>query len=179
MILPTILVLAGLFSLFLLLYVVRGRRGGENTSDLVAEIRPLDLEAFGNLTDANEEQFLRNNLSREEFRAVQRARLRAAVDYVVVITHNATVLARWGEAAGRSQDPHIAQEGRKLVDNAARLRLYSLLYLAKLYATIMLPGASLSLGPLVDNYQRLKSIAGHLALLQQPRQASQLSAMLG
>jgi len=175
MILAIILVLAALLSLLLLFYFVRGARGaGQNVEDMVALIRPLDLDAFRNLTAADEEKFLRDNLSRREFRMLQRERLRAAADYIAITAHNATVLLRMGEMAAGSTDPHVATEGRNLVDNAARLRIYSVLYLVKLRAAIMLPEASLSLGPLVDNYQRIKGIAAHLTLVQQPKLASRL-----
>lgn len=179
MMLPFILVLAALISLLVLFYVARGQsRSVRNVEDLVAQIRPVDMDAFRNLTDPDEEQFLRVCLPRGEFRAVQRERLRAAAEYVGTTAYNSTVLLRLGEAALRSPDSQVAAAGRNLVNTALRLRLYALLCLVKLHVTIVLPEASLSLGGLVDNYQRLRGMAAHLALIQQPRHASQVTAIL-
>lgn len=179
MILPTILVAFALISLLVIFYVARGQsRAVRNADDLVAQIRPVDMEAFRNLTDPEEERFLRDCLSQQEFRVIQRERLRAAVEYVGATAYNSTVLLRLGEGALRSSDPQVAAAGRKLMDTALRLRLYALLCLVKLRVTIILPDAPLSLGGLVDNYQRLRGMAAQLALIQQPRHASQVSAVL-
>jgi hypothetical protein len=179
MILPFILVAIALISLLVIFYVARGQsRAVRSVDDLADQIRPVDMEAFRNLTDPDEERFLRDCLSREEFRVVHRERLRAAVEYVGTTAYNSTVLLRMGEGALRSSDPQVAAAGRNLVDTALRLRLYALLCMAKLHVTIILPNVPLSLGGLVDNYQRLRGMATQLALIQQPRHASQVSAIL-
>lgn len=179
MMLPFILVSAALISLLVIFYVARGQsRAVRNVDDLVGQIRAVDMAAFRNLTDPDEERFLRDCLSREEFRVIQRERMRAAVEYVGTTAYNSTVLLRLGEGALRSSDPQVAAAGRKLVDTALRLRLYALLCMAKLHLAIILPDVQLSLGGLVDNYQRLRGMAAQLALIQQPRHASQVSAIL-
>lgn len=179
MILSITLIFVALVILLLLLYV----EGGQNSSvnrleDLAGRTRPVDLEAFRNLVDPREEDFLRAILLPREFRAIQRERLRAVLEYIQNTAHNAAFLLRLGEAATRSADPHIAQAGRQLIDSALRLRVYALLSQAVLYVRVVFPGTRLSYGKLADNYQHLRALARQLALMQHPAQAPRLSAWL-
>jgi hypothetical protein len=179
MILSFTLIFVALAILLLLLYL----EGGPNSSvnrleDLAGRTRPVDLEAFRNLVDPREEDFLRAHLLPRQFRAVHRARMRAALEYVQNTAHNAAFLLRVGEAATRSADPRIAQAGTQLVDSALRLRAYALLSGAKLYARMMFPKRRLAFGKLADNYQDLSALASQLALMQHPTQAARLSALL-
>jgi hypothetical protein len=179
MILPFMLVAASLAGLLLLLRAARG--GGVSVNqfdDLAGRTRPVDLDAFRNLVDPQEEEFLRECLSRREFRLVQKERLQAATEYVAKTAYNAAVLLRLGEAAMRNPDPKVAAAGRRLVETSVRLRIYALLCAAKLRVRIALPGVPLSVGRLVDSYQRLSGIATQLAVAQRPRYVSRLSAIL-
>jgi hypothetical protein len=154
------LVLISLMAL-VLMYAVRGKTSPvAEWDDLIGHTRPVDIDAFRNLIDPAEEDFLRRNLPTGEFRVIQRERLRAAVEYVSCAAHNAAVLVRLGEAARASSDPKIAQAGRQLLDSALRLRLYALLSMIRLYLGIAFPGAHLSAGSLADNYQHLSTLAG-------------------
>ena len=150
----------------------------KGVEDLAGRTRPVDLEAFRNLVDASEENFLRASLSRREFRAMQRERTRAAVEYIRNTTHNAGCLLRLGEAASRSADPRIAEAGRRLIDSALRLRAYALLSNTLLYVRLAFPESRLSHRKLADNYQHLSILAGQLALMQYPTQATRLSTLL-
>jgi hypothetical protein len=104
----------------------------------------VDLEAFRNLVNPKEEDFLRDSLLPREFRAVQRDRMRAALSYIHNTAYNAKFLLRVGAAAARSPDPRIAQAGRQLTDQALRLRAYALLSSAKLWMRIAFPQARAS-----------------------------------
>lgn len=178
MILTFVLVLLSLIAL-LLMYAVRGKASPvAELDDLVGRTRPVDIDAFRNLIDPAEEDFLRENLPPREFRAIQRERLRAAVEYVSCAAHNAAILVGLGEAARLSSDPKIAEAGQQLLDSALRLRLYALLSIIRLYLGIVLPGGHLSAGRLVDNYQHLGSLAGQLVFMQHPARASRLPAIL-
>jgi hypothetical protein len=179
MILSFTLVVAALAILLLLLYVEGGRSASvTGLEDLAGCIRPVDLVAFRNLTDPEEEKFLRANLLPDEFRAIQRERIQAAMDYIRNTAHNAAFLLRLGETAARSTDPRIALAGRQLVDSALRLRAYALLSIAKLYVRKALPEARLSYDQLADKYQHLSGLASQLALIQHPTQAARFSALL-
>jgi hypothetical protein len=179
MILSFTLIFVALAILLLLLYVEGGQNSTVNQlEDLAGRTRPVDLEAFRNLVDPREEDFLRANLLPRQFRSVQRERLRAAREYIWNTAHNAAFLLRLGEAATRSPDPRIAQAGKQLIQSALRLRAYSLLSCAKLYLRMVFPEARLSYGELADSYQHLSVLASQLALIQHPTQAARLSALL-
>jgi hypothetical protein len=179
MILAFFLVGVSLLGLVILLLAVRGRSTAvSDLEDLVGRTRPVDLEAFRNLIDPAEEEFLRAKLPPRDFRAVQRERLRAAVDYVQSASHNAAILLRLGEAAARSADPSVAAAGQQMIDRAIRLRLYALLSTVKLYIGVALPGARLSTGRLVESYQQLSGLASQLALMQHPARAARFSSVL-
>jgi hypothetical protein len=177
MILSFTLIFVALAILLLLLYL----EGGHNASrldELAGRTRPVDLEAFRNLVDPGEEDFLYTSLLPRQFRAVQRERMRAALEYVQNAAHNAAFLLRMGEAATQNADPRIAQAGRQLIDSALRLRAYALLSAGKLYVRMVFPEARLSYGRLADKYQHLSALASQLTLMQHPTQAARLSTLL-
>jgi hypothetical protein len=138
----------------------------------------VDLAAFRNLVDPAEESYLRENLSRPQFRAIQRQRLQAALEYVRRTAHNASLLLRAGEAALRSEDPEIAMAGRELVNHALLLGIRAKLAVPLLYARIALPGAHISVGRVIDVYQRLTEDAVRLARLQNPAYAARITAAI-
>ncbi|MBA3915755.1 MAG: hypothetical protein H0X25_18260 [Acidobacteriales bacterium] len=179
MTIPLLLIVLSILSLVWLLRFARGRASAIiKSEELDGRTRPVDLEAFRNLVDPDEERFLRSRLSGSDFRRVQRERLRAAVEYISGAAENAAVLLRLGEAAAAHPDPNIAAAGAQLIDNALRLRLYALFAVSKLYVRIVIPGANLSPGSLADQYQNLSGIAGRLAVLQNPVRVSRVTASL-
>ena len=120
-----------------------GRVRGE--ADLMEQLRPLDLAAFRNLVDPQEEDYLRENLGPADFRRVQRARLSAAAAYVRQAAHNAGLLLRLGEAARDSSNAAVAQAGVALSEQALQLRMAAVMALLHIGAAWMWPGASLAL----------------------------------
>jgi hypothetical protein len=179
MILSLTLVAFALAVLLLLLYLESGHNAPVlGVDELAGHTRPVDIEAFRNLMDPGEDEFLRANLRPQDFRAIQKARTRSALDYIRKATHNAAYLTRVGEAAARSADPRVAQAGNELVDRALRLRAYSLLAIAQMYIRLALPTVQFSYSKLVDNYQHLSHLAGQVALMEQPAHAAKLSAPL-
>lgn len=177
----TVLIL-GLFALVMmavLLHAVRGQSGSvHNLQELEGCTRPVDLEAFRNLTDPREEQYLREQLAPAEFRAVQRERLRAAVGYVRRAAHNASLLLRVGEAARRSSDTEIVKAADELVASALRLRIYALLAVGLLHARILFPQARWDFGQVAGDYQGLRERVARLSRLQLPAQAGRIAAVL-
>jgi hypothetical protein len=171
-----ILVLLGLVALLFMVRIAKGRGSTmASTADLIGSIRPVDVNAFRNLIDPAEEEFLRTNLSPPEFRKVQRERLRAAMEYVLCAARNAAVLVRMGEAARRSPEPSIAEAGERLVDSAIRLRLYSFQAMLKLWLGILLPGAHISTGPVAERYERMTGLVVLLGRLQSPHRGASLA----
>jgi len=143
MILSFTLIFVALAILLLLLYLEGGHNSSTNRlEDLTGRTRPVDLEAFRNVVDPGEEDFLRANLLPRQFRAVQRERMRAALEYVQNAAHNADFLLGVGEAATRSPDPRVAQAGRQLIDSALRLRAYALIFLRQASPAHRIPPSS-------------------------------------
>ena len=61
-------------------------------ASLAARIQPIDVEAFRNLIDPAEDEYLRRRLTAGEFRRVRRQRLHAMAAYVQTAGRNAAVL---------------------------------------------------------------------------------------
>ncbi len=83
-----------------------------------------------------------------------------------------------GQAARRSPDPRVADAARQLVDDATRLRLFSLIATSKLYVRIAFPGTALEPAGIVDSYQTMSHRAALLGRLQNPATAALLSKAL-
>jgi hypothetical protein len=174
-----ILVLCAAFALVFFLFRMKGYGTAlVDEATLASRLQSVDLDAFRNLIDPDEEEFLRSNLPPAEFRPIRRQRLRAAVDYVAGVSQNAAVLLQLGLAARLSADPRVADAGRQLVDDAVRLRLYSLVAVAKLYTRIVVPGNVLEPAGLVDGYQSMSHRAALLGRLQNPAQGGLLTRAL-
>src|ERR1700680_4628522 len=141
-----ILVLVAFLALgFFIIRLVRGRASTPEIVENPAEhIRSVDIEAFRNLVDPEEEEFLRGSLPPAEFRRIQRERLRAAVEYLSCAAQNAAILLRLADAGRHSSDPATAEAAEKLVDNAIRLRLYASLAIPRLYLGMILPGVPMA-----------------------------------
>lgn len=158
-------------ALALVVFFLSIRRPGNHPLDeveLATRISAVDLEAFQNLVDPREEEFLRENLAAADFRAVQRERLKAALDYVGALSQNGALLLQLGQAAKASADPRVAEAGQHIVDNAVRLRLYALRVRARLYIKIALPTAKLEPAGVVNEYQEASNWASLLNRLQHP-----------
>jgi len=157
--------------LALVFFVLRGfgaMHSGSGISELAQQIEPVDLEAFGNLTEPSEEEFLRKTLSPGQFRALQRQRLLAAIDYLGGVSRNAAILLQLGQLARRSQESQIAEAGRKLTDDALRMRMYSMMAMCKLAVRYVFPDTSLDHGAVIDRYQQLTTAAMQLGRMQAP-----------
>jgi len=155
MIFSAIFVVIGLLALGLLFQLKRGHTSARVLENLAGHIRSVDIEAFRNLIDPEEEDFLRHRLPPAEFRKIQRERLRAAVEYISCAAQNAATLLRLGEAARGSPDPATAEAAEKLVDHAIRLRLYAFQAIPRLYFGIILPGWHPSSLRVVESYEQL------------------------
>jgi hypothetical protein len=169
MIITLILVTLAALGFLLLFLRTAGRSIGRvDEAKLGQHLRPVDLEAFRNLVDPVEEEFLRSNLRAREFRIIQRARLRAAVDYIGGVSYNAAVLLQWGQSARRSPDPQVAEAGQRLVDEAARLRLFSVIAVGKLYLKVAFPATPLEPASIVNGYRSVSDRAALLGRLRDP-----------
>ena len=119
-----------------------------------------------------------SDLPASDFRKVQRLRMWAALDYVNRTAHNAAVLLRLGEAARASDDPHIAEAGQDLMNNALHLRVMAKLAQLQLYGRILLPSAQLSPDKLVKDYRTLTEHVAKLCQLENPASVTRITATL-
>jgi len=156
--------LAAIFALLLLLVVVRGHASPvRHADDARAAMRAVDLEAFRNLTDIDQERYLRSQLPARAFRRVQRARFMATAEYLWLVAQNAAVLMRLGETARENPDAAVAQLGSQLASSAMSVRIYSLAALVQVFVAILLPLHAPSLGSIADSYDRLTFRYSNLA----------------
>src|ERR1700674_4160960 len=164
-----IVVVVALAALLLLVTLAMGQASSSKLLENPTEhIRAVDVEAFRNLVDPDEEEFLRTNLPPAEFRRLQRERLRAAVEYVSCAAHNAAILLRLADAGRRSSDPPTAEAAQKLVDNALRLRLYALHAIPRLYLGMILRGSRISPVRIAESYEQMTRLVVLLGCLQYP-----------
>jgi hypothetical protein len=120
-------VLIGLAVLGLLAYfAARRTKDFPDLDQALRAIRSLDIEAFRNLVDPEEEAFLRAHLPAREFRRIRRERAQAALAYVKALSHASLQFARFGDVAQRSSDPAIAASGKQIANSAIYLRLRAL-----------------------------------------------------
>jgi len=139
-----------------LLWLAKGRMVPLSLlEDPTKHFRYVDVEAFRNLIDPAEEEYLRKRLAASEFRRIQRERLFAAVDYVSGAAHNAALLVRVAEAAQHSSDSATVSSAEKLLQSAIQLRLYALNAMARLYLRMVFPGLRSSSAIMVERYESL------------------------
>jgi hypothetical protein len=154
-----ILAFAALAFLFFLVYQVwqrytRTREAGQLTH--------VDLEAFENLTDPEEEKFLRTNLAPAEFRLVQRIRIRAAKLYVWALSENASVLVAVGQSVRYHPDPQVVSSGQEIAQRAIRLKVWCLLSLIRLNAALVFPTLLSPSGAIASQYLVVSYMAANL-----------------
>lgn len=170
------LLLAAVFCLSMLL-----RRQGDpirSINELAARSKPVDLQSFRNLVDADEEAYLRSSLSPANFRRLQRGRMIAATEYVRRTAHNASLLLQLGDAARRATDPDVARAGAELANRALQLRLYSMLSMCIFGLRIAMPSVPIRPSSIIASYDRMRECMIGLTRMQVPGSASQVEAAL-
>src|SRR5215470_2712651 len=73
---------------------MRRGRDSPNVDQALTAIRSLDIEAFRNLVDPEEEAFLRARLPVAEFKKIKRERARVALAYVRALSRASLQFAR-------------------------------------------------------------------------------------
>jgi hypothetical protein len=171
-----ILVVAAALALIFILRVTLSRSLQISAGTGLAQIQPIDVEAFRNLVDPEEADYLRMRLSASQFRRVQRWRLRATAAYVQVAGRNALVLVRMGQAAATASDAPTAEAARQLVDNALLLRRNATIALLRIYIALAWPNSGLAATVIVRGYEQLSGSAMLLGRLQNPAAPVRISA---
>jgi len=173
MIVTITLISLGLLSLAGFLVLAKGRSLSAGDPDtLTQQLRSVDVAAFRNLIDPDEEQYLRTRLAPSMFRKVQRERVFAAIEYISCAAQNAAILTRLGDAAKLSPNQSTAEAGAKLVDTAIRLRIYAFQATAKLYWGLVLPGVRISPARIAESYEQMTRLVVLLGVFQQAPQGA-------
>ena len=176
-----IVIVIAIAALLAAIFFIRVSRGhAEAISDidqLSGRTQPVDLQAFRNLVDPAETEFLRRNLPSREFRAVNRERTYAAAEYVQRIAHNAAILLRLGQAARTNPDTEIARAAQSMVERSLAVRMLAMQVLIKLRIQAI-TGVDLFSLDLYDRYGRLTESVALFTRLQRPAFSSQVLAML-
>jgi hypothetical protein len=128
-----------------------------SVEELPGMLQPMDLEAFLNLVDPAEDEFLAHELPRNVLARIRKERLRAVLEYLGRARHNAAILLRLGEAAQRSSDGELAMHGSQLVSVALRFRTNAMLLTLKTYAALLAGGSPVNIGAFRERYGELKS----------------------
>jgi hypothetical protein len=152
---------AGVFLLFLILQVWR-RYSRRTEPAPAAQLTPVDLDAFENLTDPEEEAYLRLNLSPADFRSVQRLRIRVAKMYVAAMSQNASMMASVGQSVRYHSDPEVAASGQNLVQQAIRLKVWCVLSATRLNAALAFPAVLSPSSAIASRYLAVKCMAASL-----------------
>ncbi len=155
--------------------VTRSLQVKEGAGTAVA-IRPIDIEAFRNLINPEEDSYLRRRLPPAQYRVVRRERLRAMAAYVRVAASNAAVLVPMAQAALASDDPNVAGAARQLVNDALLLRRNTTVALARIYLALAWPNSGFAAVRVVERYEQLSGAAMLLGRLQNPVVPVRLSA---
>jgi hypothetical protein len=176
--LAIIIVVAAVIALSLILGlgVMQGQQA-KRSATLAGAIHRIDLEAFRNLINPAEDEYLRRWLPAAEFRAVRRERLRAMAAYIQVVANNAAVLVRIGEAAFASGDARVVEAAHQLVNDALLLRRNAAVALMRIYLALAWPNSGLAAVYVVDRYEQVSGVAMLLGRLQNPTVAVRLSAL--
>jgi hypothetical protein len=127
------------------------------------QLTPVDLDAFENLIDPEEEQFLKVNLMPAEFRGVQRARIRAARMYVAALSENAGVLVAVGQSARSHPNPEIAATGLEIIQRSLRLKVWCLLAMFRLSAAVVFPTILSPSSRITNQYLLVTYMAANLS----------------
>jgi uncharacterized protein YunC (DUF1805 family) len=176
--LAIVLVTAAVIALGIILRLAVARSlQARGSAALDATIHPIDIEAFRNLIDPAENEYLRRRLPAAEFRVVRRERLRAMAGYVHIAASNAAVLVRVGEVALASGDSRISGAAQEVVNDALLLRRNTTVAMARIYLALAWPNSGFAAVRVVDRYEQLSGAAMLLGRLQNPAVPVRLSAL--
>ncbi|HEY1525348.1 MAG TPA: hypothetical protein VGH51_03840 [Candidatus Angelobacter sp.] len=168
-VIAVIIVLVSVLALALITWMARSSRGASvDIEALRSQLRPMDADAFRNLVDPRERQYLHDRLPPSDFRRIHRERMLAATDYAWCAARNAGILIRLGETARNVSDPSWADAAITLQENAFRLRLQAIQTIPRLYLSIIVPDWDSVPQGLADKCDRLTRQAVILGSMQAP-----------
>ena len=177
MVTPVVFIIVGILTMAFVIYLSRSPQANEsNLDELVAQLRSVDVDAFRNLIDPAEEQFLRERLPAWEFRSIHREKMLAAVEYVWGAARNASLLMRLADAAKLDSDPAVVKAAENLLENAVHFRLYAFRVIPRLYLGMLVPGLNHALQSMPETYDKMTRQVVMLGCLQAPTRGLSIAA---
>jgi hypothetical protein len=166
---PLIFVAVACLALLLIVYLFRTHiKVGGDLDELAAQLQPIDVNAFRNLIDQREEEFLRERLPGWEFRSIHRERMLAAAEYVWGAARNAGLLIQLAEAGKADPDPTVAAAAENLLENALRFRLYAFQVVPRLYLSAVVPYVNHAPQAIAEQYDLMSHQMVMLQCLRAP-----------
>jgi hypothetical protein len=174
-----ILVMLAIVALLLGWRAVKGQAVSQgDPEELTRQIRHVDLQAFRNLFDLHDEEYLRQRISPRDFRSWQKMRTHAALEYLTWTFQNAALLLAIGEMASRSSNTSVASHGRQLANVALSLRINCIVAISKLYLKLIYPSRRFSIDPVFDRYAKVHTSFVSLRFAQHPASVSKAFGIL-
>jgi hypothetical protein len=174
-----ILVVAAVLIVMGMRRAVRGFEGEVGDPEqLLGRTQPIDLPAFDNLIDPDEDEYLRSQLSWFGFLRVRNARYRAAAEYVHMAARNAAILIRLAQSAQNSQEAHISEAGKQLMTLAIETRILAGLAIVQLYLALVVPFWKPSLGSVTQAYTGMRATLDRVVRWQRPELAGRIRAVV-
>ncbi|HWR15959.1 MAG TPA: hypothetical protein VN577_14115 [Terriglobales bacterium] len=178
----TLVLIVVLLTLLAAIFLLRVSHGHAeeiaSVDDLAGKTSAIDIEAFQNLINPEETEFLRSRLPAADFRRVQRERTLATLEYVQRIAQNSAVLLRLGQASRNHADPEVAKAARFMVERALTVRMHAMRAIIQLRLKTFLPFMWFDPAEVFDRYQKLTDVAVIFTRLQRPAFAGRVNAML-
>jgi hypothetical protein len=130
----------------------------------------LDIDAFRNLVDPEEDAFLQSCLPADQFRTIKRERAWAALAYARALSHIALEFSRFGHALRHSPDPALAELGSEVASGAVHLRILALQATARLFIAAAFPKLpQRSPSSLFEQYGRSAGLLARYTMLEHAR----------
>jgi hypothetical protein len=141
---------------------------------LLGRTRPVDLMAFRNLSNPDEDAYLAAHLPRTALWQVRRARYSAASEYVHLAAHNAAILIRLGQSAKNSSEVRIREAGTKLLTVAVQTRMLAGIAIVQLQIARVLPWWQPSIRSVTESYTGARNALESVVIWQRPDLAGRL-----
>jgi hypothetical protein len=169
-----------LLFLFAAVASLRNRQGRPVAlEELIPSFLPVDVEAFADLIGSAADG-VGQELSPEEFVALQRRRTQLAMKSLRRMASNAALLQRLGYSQLHCGNPLISDLAQQMIDAGVHVRLYTFIGLVVLRASSIFRLTSIEVlsaakvaelqnmlsGSLIPSYEQLKDKAGNLACLK-------------
>ena len=156
-------------------HVVRGFAAQVmDPEQLLGRTCPVDLPAFRNVINPDEDAYLTAHLPRTAVWRVRRARCLAACEYVQLTAHNAGILIRLAQTAKNSDQVRIREAGRQLLTLALQTRMLAGVAIVQLYIAWLLPFWQPSVRSVTEAYTGVRAALESVVIWQRPDLAGRL-----